>query len=425
MTSTEVIVRIKKARKKWKLVVPKKRMVATNRWFAKPRWVEIELTYTQALKLGLVEPRTPATEITSGTPAEQQVRVSEPDQVLEQAERPFDVEHADFVSDVRLEEDPVFPRSRPYDGSQLRALPPLPTTHADMRSSPSMSATAATRGRADRVAFRASAPLLLIAASVLVLLSGAAGWFTLGGPSTISMTSDLACVLPEQSSSCAQIVTGAIGKSEEQPRSREAESSATRASSESVRAIEPFQLSAPEIATTLTEHEDGSAKVGSREPNGSELTGAADASGEGDPLPAATISKTALLAPQEVPADRYDCRELGAASQSIHISFDHGSSGLQKVALPALEAFAVKLRLCPSAKVTVEGHTDSDGSAVSNQSLSVRRAKAVLEHLVHAGVSPDQLSAIGFGQSRPHAPNVSSKNKRSNRRVALVVDVRR
>jgi outer membrane protein OmpA-like peptidoglycan-associated protein len=453
VTSTEVIIRIKKARKKWKLVVPKKRMVATNRWFAKPRWVEIELTYTQALKLGLVEPRTPATEITSGTPGERQVatqssvgcahtltdgsgsepepdstsiclRVSEPDQAVEQAERLFDMEHVDFVSDVRLEEDAVFPRSRPYDGSQLRVLPPLPTAHADIRSSQSLSAAAAARAGTDRVAFRASATLLLIASSVLVLLSGAAGWFTLGGPSTVPMTSDLACVLSEQSSSCTQsIVTGAIGKAE-RPRSREAETSATHASSESVRAIEQFQFSAPEIAITLTEH-DGSAKVGSREDNGSELIAAADASAEGDPLPAATLSKTALLAPQEVPADWYDCRELGAASQSIHISFDYGSSGLQQVALPALESFAVKLRLCPSAKVTVEGHTDSDGSVVSNQSLSVRRAKAVLDRLVHAGVSPDQLSAIGFGPSRPHAPNVSSKNKRSNRRVALVVDVRR
>src|SRR6478736_6026635 len=62
VTSTEIIIRIKKARKKWKLVVPKKRVAAyrTNRWFAKPRWVEIELTYTQALKHGLVEPRTPS-----------------------------------------------------------------------------------------------------------------------------------------------------------------------------------------------------------------------------------------------------------------------------------------------------------------------------------------------------------------------------
>ena len=73
MTSTEIIIRIKKARKKWKLVVPKKRMVATNRWFAKPRWVEIELTYTQALKLGLVEPRKAPPDITSGISAEQRV----------------------------------------------------------------------------------------------------------------------------------------------------------------------------------------------------------------------------------------------------------------------------------------------------------------------------------------------------------------
>src|SRR6185436_21006126 len=59
VTSTEIIIRIKKARKKWKLVVPKKRVVAyrTNRWFAKPRWIEIELTYTQAVKLGLAEAR--------------------------------------------------------------------------------------------------------------------------------------------------------------------------------------------------------------------------------------------------------------------------------------------------------------------------------------------------------------------------------
>jgi outer membrane protein OmpA-like peptidoglycan-associated protein len=134
--------------------------------------------------------------------------------------------------------------------------------------------------------------------------------------------------------------------------------------------------------------------------------------------------KTSQL-PQNVPADRYDCRQLGAASQSIHVSFEYASSSLSQAILPALESFAERLRSCPSAKVTVEGHTDSDGRAAWNQSLSVRRAKAVFEHLVHAGVSPGQLSAIGFGQSRPHAPNVSSKNKRTNRRVALVVDVRR
>jgi outer membrane protein OmpA-like peptidoglycan-associated protein len=440
VTSTEVIIRIKKARKKWKLVVPKKRMVATNRWFAKPRWVEIELTYTQALKLGLVEPRTPVTETASDTPADQQVAtqsviasghtvmggagsghqadststrqsVSQLHQAVDPAEPLFNTEHVDFASDDdQPDEDTVFLGA--HDGSEVGQLPTLP-------------AAAAAGASTDRVAFRAGATLLLITSSVLVLLSGAAGWVTLGGSSTAPMTADLACALSGQSSACAQtIVTGAIGKAE-QPRSRDAETSATQASSESVRAVEQFQLTAPEIATNPTEREDGSAKLGSREDNGRELVGAAGTAAESDPLPAATTSRTALLALQEVPADRYDCCELGAASQSIHISFDYGSSALKQEALPALESFAGKLRLCASAKVTVEGHTDSDGSAASNQSLSVRRAKAVLEHLVHAGVSAGQLSAVGFGQSRPHAPNVSSKNKRSNRRVALVVDVRR
>ena len=69
VTGNEIIIRIKKARKRWKLVVPKKRVVSyrTNRWFAKPRWVEIELTFTQATRLGLVGPRAPARETTGAT----------------------------------------------------------------------------------------------------------------------------------------------------------------------------------------------------------------------------------------------------------------------------------------------------------------------------------------------------------------------
>ena len=70
MTSAEIIIRIKKARKKWKLIVPKKRVAAyrTNRWFAKPRWVEVELNYTQALRFGLVEQWVPPAETGAALP---------------------------------------------------------------------------------------------------------------------------------------------------------------------------------------------------------------------------------------------------------------------------------------------------------------------------------------------------------------------
>ena len=462
MTSTEIIIRIKKARKKWKLVVPKKRVAAyrTNRWFAKPRWVEIELTYTQASKLGLVEPRTPSKEVTSGISAEQQVarhpvvdsdhtlpggsasepepdststwqRLFELDPTVDQPGRLLNTEEVDFVSDDdHLEDDTVLLRSLPHDGSRVPLLQTLPTADADVCSRQSTSAVAAARPRTDRVAPRASA-FLLIASSASVLVSVAAAWITLSGFATTPMTVDVACTRSEQSSPCTQtIVTGAIGKVDQPqwPEPRPSATFATHASSEPISAIEQLQLSAPQIpetATTPTEREDDSGKVGNRVDNGNERTGTANAAAESDPLPAATTPKTSLLLPQNVSADRHDCRELRAASQSINIPFDYASSSLNQAILPALESFAVRLRSCPSTKVIIEGHTDSDGRAAWNQSLSVHRAKAVLEHLVHAGVQPSQLSAIGFGQSRPYAPNVSTKNKRSNRRVALVVDVPR
>src|SRR5262249_7997275 len=166
VTSTEIIIRIKKARKKWKLVIPKKRVAAyrTNRWFAKPRWVEIELTYTQASKLGLVEPRPPATEITSTISAEQPVTrhpivdsdhtlpggsasEAEPpststrrrllglDPNVEQPGRPLYTDHVDFASDGdHLKEDTVFPRLLPHDSSSVSLPQMLPAADADVCS---------------------------------------------------------------------------------------------------------------------------------------------------------------------------------------------------------------------------------------------------------------------------------------------------
>jgi outer membrane protein OmpA-like peptidoglycan-associated protein len=86
-----------------------------------------------------------------------------------------------------------------------------------------------------------------------------------------------------------------------------------------------------------------------------------------------------------------------------------------------LDALANTLRQCPALQVMIEGHTDSDGDYYRNQSLSVRRALAVREHLVNAGAAPLQLSIIGFGQIRPLAPNDSATNKSRNRRIELVL----
>lgn len=75
----------------------------------------------------------------------------------------------------------------------------------------------------------------------------------------------------------------------------------------------------------------------------------------------------------------------------------------------------------PGLKLNIQGHTDSEGSADHNQSLSERRAKSVVEYLIIEGISDTRLVATGHGYSKPVADNTSEKGKQQNRRVEFVV----
>jgi outer membrane protein OmpA-like peptidoglycan-associated protein len=72
-------------------------------------------------------------------------------------------------------------------------------------------------------------------------------------------------------------------------------------------------------------------------------------------------------------------------------------------------------------KITVEGHTDSQGTATYNQDLSQRRAQSVRDYLVSRGIAADRVTAQGFGLSRPIADNASAEGRADNRRVEIVV----
>lgn len=67
----------------------------------------------------------------------------------------------------------------------------------------------------------------------------------------------------------------------------------------------------------------------------------------------------------------------------------------------------------------IEGHTDSDGSASANQSLSEKRSLAVARWLTDAGIDCRRLIPVGFGQSKPIVPNDTADNKAQNRRVSF------
>jgi outer membrane protein OmpA-like peptidoglycan-associated protein len=65
----------------------------------------------------------------------------------------------------------------------------------------------------------------------------------------------------------------------------------------------------------------------------------------------------------------------------------------------------------------VEGHTDSTGTDAANQTLSERRANAVVDQLVRDGIDASSLSAQGYGASRPIADNATPEGRAKNRRV--------
>lgn len=107
------------------------------------------------------------------------------------------------------------------------------------------------------------------------------------------------------------------------------------------------------------------------------------------------------------------------------VLFDLGKADLKPVAKQILDKVSKVLKDLPN-HVRVEGHTDnlpiSTPQFPSNWELSCARATNVVRYLIEAnGLSPERLSAAGYGEFRPVAPNDSEASRRLNRRVDLVV----
>lgn len=82
---------------------------------------------------------------------------------------------------------------------------------------------------------------------------------------------------------------------------------------------------------------------------------------------------------------------------------------------------AGNLQQYPDSTIQVVGHTDSDGDAAYNQTLSESRAGAVSGILIDAGVPASRINSIGRGESQPIASNLNDAGKAQNRRVEIVI----
>lgn len=72
-------------------------------------------------------------------------------------------------------------------------------------------------------------------------------------------------------------------------------------------------------------------------------------------------------------------------------------------------------------KIRVEGHTDNRGDKAANQALSDARAQAIVDYLVAQGVEKGRVEGVGFGDSKPIAPNLTARGRELNRRVEFIV----
>lgn len=105
---------------------------------------------------------------------------------------------------------------------------------------------------------------------------------------------------------------------------------------------------------------------------------------------------------------------------SGQVLFASGKSVLLPGAQNSLNQVADALK-DQAAKILVEGHTDSTGSAATNTALSQARAQAVSSYLVSRGLPNDQITSQGVGPSRPVADNATAEGRANNRRVEIVV----
>lgn len=106
---------------------------------------------------------------------------------------------------------------------------------------------------------------------------------------------------------------------------------------------------------------------------------------------------------------------------SAGVLFDFDKADLRPEAAPALDSLADFLKKHTAARLGISGHTDDVGSDDYNLDLSGRRAKAVYDRLLTAGIPASRIEWKPFGETRPVADNTTEEGRQKNRRVECIL----
>lgn len=119
-------------------------------------------------------------------------------------------------------------------------------------------------------------------------------------------------------------------------------------------------------------------------------------------------------------ADSYNKVVTDGKFIAYGIQFDVNKATLKPESMGTINEFVKMMKENPELKFEIGGHTDSDGTAERNNTLSQERSEAVKKQMLSMGISEDRLNSKGYGTSKPLAENNNPENKAKNRRVEFV-----
>jgi OOP family OmpA-OmpF porin len=126
--------------------------------------------------------------------------------------------------------------------------------------------------------------------------------------------------------------------------------------------------------------------------------------------------------PAAAPVDATVCQQLFSDLLGKgKIRFESGRAIIDPDSAGLLDRLIETALRCPTANIEIAGHTDADGDDGFNQALSEKRAQAVADYLVRAGLPADRFKAMGYGSLQPVASNDTDEGKAQNRRIEFVV----
>jgi len=129
--------------------------------------------------------------------------------------------------------------------------------------------------------------------------------------------------------------------------------------------------------------------------------------------------------PLNVVVDASGCPKVltEKVTKELRVLFDTNKAVVKPAFNAEIEGVAKLLKEYPTAKVEIQGHTDSRGAAGLNDKLSQDRADAVANVLVKTfGIAADRVTAKGYGASQPVADNKTAEGQAKNRRVVAVAE---